>query len=138
MTARATSLSLDITTAAEHPIHLDHLMRITGQDATGYFTLAPGHADFVTALVPSILAWTLADGKQGFAAVLDAILSLENGCAFISAAEAHIGPARDLLLTQVKQRRAELQTESERAAQKAAALDEAARRRLAGLSGQKL
>jgi F-type H+-transporting ATPase subunit epsilon len=136
MTAPNQSLSLDITTASDHPIHLDRLIRIMGQDATGYFTLAPGHADFVTALVPSVLAWTDVDGQQGFAATLDGILILERGRVFVSAAEAYLGSARDLLLVQVKQRRAALQAEADRATQKATALDSAARRRLAALSGR--
>jgi F-type H+-transporting ATPase subunit epsilon len=138
MTAHPQCLTLDITTANDHPIHLDQVTRISGLDATGYFALAPGHADFVTALVPSVLAWTKIDGKQGYAALLNAILILENGRAFVTASEAYLGSGRDLLLTQVMQRRAEIQIEADRAAQKAAALDSAARRRLAGLSGQKI
>ena len=137
ITARQ-NLSLDIVTASDHPIHLTCLIRITAQDASGYFTLAPGHADFVTALVPSVLAWTDSDGQHGFAALLDAILILEQGNVFVTAAEAYLGSARELLLAHVMQRRRELQAEANRAAQKSTALDNAARRRLAALAGHTL
>lgn len=133
----APTLSLDITTASDHPIHMPHLIRITGQDATGSFTLAPGHADFITALIPSVLAWADVDGGQGFAAVADAVLILEQGKAFVSTGEAYFGSSRDQLLAHVMQRRAERRTEAERAAQTATALDNAARRRLAALSGHR-
>lgn len=48
--------------------------KVTAEAENGSFGLLPRHADFVTALVPGILTFTLADGREEFLAVDEGIL----------------------------------------------------------------
>lgn len=43
--------------------------KIIAEAANGYFCLEPRHADFVSALVPGVLSYVDADGRERFAAV---------------------------------------------------------------------
>lgn len=52
---------------------------VRARDATGSFSIRPGHADFVACLVPSILEWTLANGRKSFAGVPGGILRVADG-----------------------------------------------------------
>lgn len=48
--------------------------KVTAEAINGWFCLLPRHVDFVTALVPGVLAYEDADGSEAFVAVDDAVL----------------------------------------------------------------
>jgi F-type H+-transporting ATPase subunit epsilon len=50
------------------------VQKVTAEAENGSFGLLPRHADFVTALVPGILTFTPADGREEFLAVDEGIL----------------------------------------------------------------
>ena len=52
---------------------------VRAEDETGQFGVWPHHADFVTVLEPSVVAWRLADGRQGFCAVRGGVLTVAGG-----------------------------------------------------------
>ena len=47
---------------------------VTAEAVNGWFCLLPRHVDFVTALVPSVLAYEDADGREAFVAVDHGVL----------------------------------------------------------------
>ncbi len=49
------------------------------EDATGGFGILPGHADFLTSLVISIVRWTGTDGVRRYCAVRRGLLSVTAG-----------------------------------------------------------
>lgn len=53
---------------------IDGVVALVAQDSTGQFGLRPGHAPFVTALVPGILRLRRADGSERLLACADAVL----------------------------------------------------------------
>lgn len=57
-------------------------------DATGSFGLLPGHEDFCTALVPSILMYRDEAGTQHYVAVDGGVLLVENGHVSLATREA--------------------------------------------------
>lgn len=57
----------------------DDVVSVRAEDASGSFGILPGHADLITVLTPSILAWRHADGRQGWCAVRRGVLSVHAG-----------------------------------------------------------
>jgi F-type H+-transporting ATPase subunit epsilon len=120
---------------------LDHLLvqaedvcRIDAEDISGHFALAPGHADFIALLVPSIVKWICQSGAVQYAAVADAVLYAEAGQVQIFAREAAIGDHPAALLGQVQTTRRRRILDAQSAQRSAAALDEAARRHISAMS----
>mgnify|MGYP001398964637 CR=1 FL=1 len=50
------------------------VLKVVAEAQNGSFCLLPRHIDFVAALVPGILAYTMADGGESFLAVDEGIL----------------------------------------------------------------
>ena len=60
---------------AEH----DDVVSVRAEDASGSFGILPGHADLITVLMPSVVAWRHADGQRGWCAVRRGVLSVRGG-----------------------------------------------------------
>ena len=60
---------------AEH----DDVVSVRAEDASGSFGILPGHADLITVLMPSVVAWRHADGRCGWCAVRRGVLSVRGG-----------------------------------------------------------
>ena len=52
---------------------------LRAEDASGGFGILDGHADFLTVLAPSVLTWRHGDGRLGFCAVRQGVLSMRGG-----------------------------------------------------------
>lgn len=93
---------------------------VRAEDASGSFGILPGHADLVTALTPSVVAWQQADGRTRWCAVRRGVLSVSAGHdVLIATRQAECGddPAR---LEETVRARLEETRESERQARVAA------------------
>lgn len=55
------------------------VVSVSAEDISGGFGIWPGHADFLTVLAISVVAWRRADGRQGFCAVRRGILTVTGG-----------------------------------------------------------
>ena len=47
----------------------DDVVSMRAEDASGSFGILPGHADLITVLTPSVVAWRHANGRLGWCAV---------------------------------------------------------------------
>lgn len=94
---------------------------IRAEDGSGSFGVLQGHADFLTTLPPSVIAWRTARGQERFCAVRRGILTVQGGAeVMVSTREAHPGEDLDRLEAEVVARyRSE--AEQERTASTAAA-----------------
>lgn len=71
---------------------------IRAEDASGSFGIMSGHADFLTALEISVIAWRHEDGRPGFCAVRHGILTVSSGReTAVATREAHVGDDLDQL-----------------------------------------
>ncbi|AOH87279.1 ATP synthase F0F1 subunit epsilon (plasmid) [Sphingomonas panacis] len=62
------------------------------EDASGSFGILAGHADLVTALEISVVSWKEIDGRPGFCAVRNGILTVSGGTRVdIATRETHLG-----------------------------------------------
>ena len=52
---------------------------LRAEDESGGFGILDGHADFLTVLTPSVLAWRHVDGRFGYCAVRQGVLSVRGG-----------------------------------------------------------
>jgi F-type H+-transporting ATPase subunit epsilon len=59
------------------------------KDASGFFGIMRGHADFLTVLEPSVCYYTGADGREVFLAVNGGILSFRQNTATITSPEVY-------------------------------------------------
>ena len=57
----------------------DDVVSLRAEDETGGFGILTGHADFLTVLTISVVAWRHADGRDGFCAVRHGILTVRDG-----------------------------------------------------------
>lgn len=75
---------------------------IRAEDASGSFGILSGHADFLTTLEISVVSWRHADGRQGFCAVRQGILTVRGGQEVkVATREAHVGTDLDQLESDV-------------------------------------
>ncbi len=86
-------------------ILLDRQVRkITAEAENGSFGLLPHHADFVTALAPGILAYTLPDGHEEFVAVDEGILVKNGADVRVSTRNAVLGQELGALRQMIEER----------------------------------
>ena len=57
----------------------DDVVSVRAEDASGSFGILPGHADLLTVLTPSVVAWRHADGRPGWCAVRRGVLTVRGG-----------------------------------------------------------
>ncbi|GBC61489.1 ATP synthase F0F1 subunit epsilon [Desulfonema ishimotonii] len=72
------------------------VVSVVAEGVAGHFCLRPRHIDFVTALVPGILAFRMPDGAERFAAVNGGILVKQGDAVRISTRYAVSGPLGQL------------------------------------------
>jgi F-type H+-transporting ATPase subunit epsilon len=107
---------------------------VRAEDESGSFGVLPGHADFLTTLALSVVAWRDAAGARHYCAVRRGIFSVTGGEQVqVATREAHLGDDLDELETVVLAGY-RAQTDAERTASTAAArLRMQAIRQIAGL-----
>jgi F-type H+-transporting ATPase subunit epsilon len=65
---------------------------VRAEDASGSFGILAGHADFLTALDISVVSWREPDGRPGYCAVRNGILTVTGGSEVaIATREGHVG-----------------------------------------------
>ena len=99
-------LHLLISTPQQILVDCADVLALRGEDASGSFGLLPGHEDFLTALVPTVLRWRRAGGAPGFCAVRGGVLSLRGGELRIACREGVLGAQLETLEAGVRSARA--------------------------------
>lgn len=100
---------------------LPDVVAIRAEDASGSFGILPHHADFLTVLSTSVVAWRRADGHAGYCAVRGGVLTVHDGTEVaVATREAQLGEDLEQLERAVLARFAAA-AESERNARVAAA-----------------
>lgn len=85
-------MRLRITTPLDVVADEQGVTAIRAEDASGSFGILPGHADLLTALTVSVVAWTGGDGRRGYCAVRGGTLSVEGGATVsVASREAIVG-----------------------------------------------
>lgn len=69
-------MRLVLTTPVSVLVDEDDVRYVRGEDASGAFGIAPGHAEFITALEISVLSWRDGTGGEHHAAVRGGVLSV--------------------------------------------------------------
>jgi F-type H+-transporting ATPase subunit epsilon len=72
-------MRLIITEPARVVADHDDVASIRAEDASGSFGILRGHADLITVLTPSVVAWHHEDGRPGWCAVRRGVLSVHAG-----------------------------------------------------------
>lgn len=73
-------MRLLVTTPLEVVVDQRNVSHIRAEDDTGAFGILKGHADFLTVLKPTVIAWRLGDGAaEHYAAVRGGMLSVKDG-----------------------------------------------------------
>jgi len=108
-------LHLLITTPQQILVDCADVVALRGEDASGSFGLLPGHVDYLTVLLPTVLRWRRAGGGQGFCAVRGGVLTLSGGELRVACREGVVGERLEQLETQVHEAR-EAQRDSARRA----------------------
>ena len=78
--------------------------QVTAEAENGSFTLLPRHIDFVAALVPGLLAYKDADGREEFLALDEGILVKCGPEVLVSTRHAVIGPDLGVLRETIERR----------------------------------
>jgi F-type H+-transporting ATPase subunit epsilon len=127
---------MKLTLATADRVLLDgtDILALRAEDETGSFGILPGHADFVTALVPTVLTWRTPDGTEHHCAVRSGVLVVTGGHAVgIAVREAVPGPDLDALEAVVRDRLRQAEATERAAAAQAEGLHLEAIRRMAAL-----
>lgn len=72
-------MKLRIITPLSVAVDNEPIAALRAEDASGSFGILPGHADFLTSLVISVVRWTRADGTPRYCAVRRGVLSVTGG-----------------------------------------------------------
>lgn len=72
-------MRLMITTPGSIAVDIADVADVRAEDESGHFGVLPHHADFVTALSTSVVAWRRADGRAGYCAVRGGLLTVSGG-----------------------------------------------------------
>jgi len=70
----------------------EETVQVTAEGVNGFFCLKPRHVDFVSALVPGLLAYVNAEGREVFMAVGEGVLVKCGNDVLVSTAQAAAGP----------------------------------------------
>ena len=73
------TLHLTVTTPAQILVASDNVVAVRVEDQSGSFGVLPGHADLLTALVPSVVRWRTVDGAACFCAVRGGVFAVSGG-----------------------------------------------------------
>jgi F-type H+-transporting ATPase subunit epsilon len=72
-------MRLLITTPTAVVVDEYDVVTVRAEDESGSFGILSGHAEFLTALVNSVVSWHQTDSRQHFCAVRRGVLSVVNG-----------------------------------------------------------
>lgn len=98
-------MRLTISTPTAIAVDVADVRALRAEDESGAFGILPGHAELMTALVPSVVAWRDPDGREGLCAVRGGVLSVERGGRVaVATREAVIGTDLDQLEGEVLRR----------------------------------
>jgi F-type H+-transporting ATPase subunit epsilon len=73
------SLHLIVTTPGQILVDSADVAAVRAEDESGSFGILPGHADLLTALVPSVVRWRTSDGAAHFCAVRGGAFTVSEG-----------------------------------------------------------
>jgi len=91
-------MKLVITTPVRVAVEAEGLRSLRAEDASGWFGIRPGHADFMTVLCPSVVSWRDAGEQERFCAVLGGVLTVRGGGVVeIATRQAFVGDDLDSL-----------------------------------------
>jgi F-type H+-transporting ATPase subunit epsilon len=72
-------MKLTISTPLAVAVESDNVAHLRAEDETGAFGILPGHADFLTALVVSVVSWRDQRGAEHHVAVRSGVLEVHDG-----------------------------------------------------------
>ena len=72
-------MRLDITTPLTVVLQTEEAVHVRAEDSSGSFGILQGHADFLTVLNVSVLAWRDMHGREHYVAVRGGMLSVRGG-----------------------------------------------------------
>jgi F-type H+-transporting ATPase subunit epsilon len=91
-------MRLLITTPTAVVVDEPDVVSVRAEDESGSFGILDRHADFLTVLTVSVVAWHHADGRQRYCAVRRGVLRVENGSEVaVATREAIVGDNLDHL-----------------------------------------
>lgn len=90
-------MKLVVATPERIMVDTDQAAALRAEDATGGFGVLPGHADLLTVLVPSVLAWRDRAGSEHYVAVRGGVLTVRGGAVEVATPEAFAGDDLDAL-----------------------------------------
>jgi F-type H+-transporting ATPase subunit epsilon len=97
------TLHITITTPTRILTTSDNVVAVRVEDQSGSFGVLPGHADLLTALIPSVVRWRMADGAECFCAVSGGAFTVSAGRdVAIACREGIVGPSLEELETKVR------------------------------------
>ena len=110
------ALHLTVTTPGQILVDSGDVAAVRAEDESGSFGILPGHADLLTALVPSVVRWQTADGSTHFCAVRGGVFTVSAGHnVAVACREGVLGDSLEKLEAKVRAVRAQ-QTEADRKA----------------------
>ena len=110
------TLHLTVTTPGEILVDSGDVAAVRAADESGSFGILPGHADLLTALVPSVVRWKTSDGAAHFCAVRGGVFTVSEGRnVAVACREAVLGGSLEDLEAKVRAVRAQ-QIEADRKA----------------------
>ena len=106
-------MKLRIVTPLSVVVDEDGVQALRAEDASGGFGILRGHADFLTSLTISVVAWRRQDGTQRYCAVRHGVLTVAAGAEIaIATREAVLGDSYATLDVEILSRfRADIETE---------------------------
>jgi F-type H+-transporting ATPase subunit epsilon len=84
-------MRLVITTPLNLVADIGDVVHVRAEDETGSFGILEHHAEFLTALVASVVSWRQASGREGHCAVRGGVLSVSGGKVAIATRQAILG-----------------------------------------------
>ena len=73
------TIHLTVTTPSQILVDSGDVAAMRAEDESGSFGILPGHADLLTALVPSVVRWRTSDGAAHFCAVRGGVFTVSSG-----------------------------------------------------------
>jgi F-type H+-transporting ATPase subunit epsilon len=94
---RCDGLHLRLTSLGAVVADVSGVRAVRGEDASGAFSIWPGHADFLTVLGVGVLSWRTGEGEGAWrhCALRRGVLTLRRGCE-LSVATREAVPGEDL------------------------------------------
>ena len=72
-------MKLVVATPMRVVLSADDVRHVRAEDATGAFGILPGHADLLSVLAVSVIAWKRRDGHESYIAVRGGVLRVRGG-----------------------------------------------------------